>query len=304
MNEPVPHVPDLILLAIPVFVLSIAAEAAYLAHLRREQRDQARLRGYALKDSAASISMGLGNVAVNLVWKGIAFGLYTALYQLTPLRMGFGVLAWAAVLFADDFAYYWFHRVHHESRLFWASHVIHHSSQHYNLSTAVRQTWTPFTAWAFWAPLAMLGFHPVLIVTANSISLLYQFFIHTEAVDKLGPLEWVLNTPSHHRVHHGSNPRYLDKNYGGILIVWDRLFGTFQAELAEDPPVYGLTRNLRTFNPVRIAFAEYGAIARDVTRARTWRERVGRALRNPAWQPAPVAAVSARTVEPGAARPL
>jgi sterol desaturase/sphingolipid hydroxylase (fatty acid hydroxylase superfamily) len=297
MTESAPHIPDLILLAIPVFILSMLGELALLAHLRKEQREQAQLLGYALKDSAASISMGLGNVAVNLVWKGLAFGLFSALYALTPLRLGFGVLAWVAVFFADDLAYYWFHRVHHESRLFWASHVIHHSSQRYNLSTALRQTWTPFTSWVFWAPLALLGFHPVLIVTAQSVSLLYQFFIHTEAVGKLGPLEWVFNTPSHHRVHHGSNPRYLDKNYAGILIVWDRLFGTFQEELAEDRPVYGLTKNIGTYNPVRIAFAEYGAIARDVLRARTWRERVGRALRNPAWQPAPPAPPSAAAVE-------
>jgi sterol desaturase/sphingolipid hydroxylase (fatty acid hydroxylase superfamily) len=287
MTEAVPRIPDLILLAIPVFILSMLAELAYLAHLRKEQREEAQVLGYALKDSAASISMGLGNVAVNLVWKALAFGLYSALYALTPLRLGFGLLTCVALFFADDLAYYWFHRVHHESRLFWASHVIHHSSQRYNLSTAVRQTWTPFTSWAFWAPLALLGFHPVLIVTAQSVSLLYQFFIHTEAVGKLGALEWVLNTPSHHRVHHGSNPRYLDKNYAGILIIWDRLFGTFQEELAEDRPRYGLTKNLATYNPVRIAFHEYAAIARDVAHARTWRERVGRALRNPAWQPEP-----------------
>ena len=285
MNEPVPRIPDLILLAIPVFILSIAAEVAYLAHRRKEQRDEARLQGYSLKDSAASISMGLGNVAVNLVWKALAFGLYTALYQLTPLRLGFGALAWVAVLFADDFAYYWFHRVHHESRLFWASHVIHHSSQRYNLSTAVRQTWTPFTAFVFWAPLALLGFHPVLIVTANSISLLYQFFIHTERIDKLWrPVELVMNTPSHHRVHHGANQQYLDKNYGGILIVWDKLFGSFEPELRRIK--YGLTKNIRTHNPFHVGYHEFIAIATDVGRSRRLRDRLGYVLRHPGWTPA------------------
>ena len=287
MNETAPHIPDLILLAIPVFVLSLVGEIALVAHLRKEQRDGVRgLVGFTLKDSAASITMGLGNVAINLVWKGVAFALYLALYRMTPLRMGFGWAAWVALFFADDLAYYAFHRVHHECRFFWASHVIHHSSERYNLSTAVRQPWMTWTSWVFWAPLALLGFHPVLIVTAQSVSLIYQFFIHTETVGKLGALEWVLNTPSHHRVHHGSNARYLDKNYGGVLIVWDRLFGSFQEELETDPPVYGLTKNIHTYNPLRIAFHEYAAIARDVAHARTWSERVGRALRNPAWQPA------------------
>ncbi len=134
------------------------------------------------------------------------------------------------VLFlADDFAYYWFHRIHHEVRVFWASHVVHHSSQHYNLSTALRQTWTPMTALPFWAGLALLGFQPWMILTQQAISLIYQFWIHTERIGRLpAPIEYVFNTPSHHRVHHGSNEIYLDRNYGGILIIWDRLFGTFQ----------------------------------------------------------------------------
>ena len=285
MTENVPHIPDLILLAIPVFILSILGEVALLAHLRREAKEQTRLRGYTLRDSSASIGMGLGNVAVNVGWKVVAFALYGALYRLTPLRLGFGPVTWVVLIFADDLAYYGFHRVHHECRLFWASHVVHHSSEYYNLSTAVRQTWTPMTSWVFWAPLALVGFHPMLIVTAQSVSLLYQFFIHTEAVGKLGPLEWVFNTPSHHRAHHGTNARYLDKNYAGIFIIWDRLFGTFQEELETDRPVYGLTKNLGTYNLLRIGFHEFAAIARDVRQARSWSERLGRGLGNPAWQP-------------------
>ncbi|HSP81300.1 MAG TPA: sterol desaturase family protein [Myxococcaceae bacterium] len=265
-------------LAIPAFVLLIAAELAYLARHRGED-----FAGYTVKDSAASLSMGLGNVFINLAWKGVAFAFYLGLYHASPLRAGSGPLAWAALLLADDFCYYWFHRIHHESRFFWASHVVHHSSQRYNLTTALRQTWTPMTSLLFWAPLPLLGFHPAMVVTAQSLSLLYQFWIHTEAIHRLGPLEWVLNTPSHHRVHHGANPRYLDRNYGGILIVWDRLFGTFQAE--DERPVYGLTKNLRTYNPVRIAFHEYAALLRDAWRPNPLPVRLGYAFRNPAWRP-------------------
>ena len=155
---------DLTLYAIPAFILLMLAEGLFLW-----RRRESGLTGYSLKDTTASLSMGLGYSAINLLWKGVAFALYTALYQLTPLRMGTGVLAWVALLVADDFCYYWFHRVHHESRFFWASHVVHHSSQHYNLSTALRQTWTPMTSTLFWAPLALLGFHPVMIVTQQAI---------------------------------------------------------------------------------------------------------------------------------------
>jgi sterol desaturase/sphingolipid hydroxylase (fatty acid hydroxylase superfamily) len=269
---------DLTVYAIPAFVLLMVLEVVYTAWHPDEDR-----KGYAARDTAASIAMGLGYSAINLVWKGLAFAFYTALYHLTPLRMGTGPLAWVVLFFADDFCYYWFHRIHHESRFFWASHVVHHSSQHYNLSTAVRQTWTPMTGLLFWAPLALLGFHPVMIVLQQAINLLYQFWIHTETIRRLGPLEWVLNTPSHHRVHHGANPRYIDRNYAGILIVWDRLFGTFQEE--DEKPRYGLTHNLDTYNPVRIAFHEYADIVRDVRRPAPWSVRLGRVFRGPGWTP-------------------
>jgi sterol desaturase/sphingolipid hydroxylase (fatty acid hydroxylase superfamily) len=157
---------------------------------------------------------------------------------------------YALLFLADDFAYYWFHRIHHEVRVFWASHVVHHSSEHYNLSTALRQTWTPMTALPFWAPLALLGFPPWMILTQQAISLIYQFWIHTERVKKMPAwFEFFFNTPSHHRVHHGSNEVYLDRNYGGILIVWDRLFGSFQGET--ERVRYGLTKNIRSFRPTK-----------------------------------------------------
>ena len=207
-------------------------------------------------------------------------------------NVGTGWPAWVALFFLEDLSYYVFHRVHHESRFFWASHVVHHSSQRYNLSTALRQTWTPMTGIAFWAPLALLGFHPWMVLTEMSVSLLYQFWIHTEAIDRLPrPVELVFNTPSHHRVHHASNPQYLDRNYAGILIVWDRLFGTFEPEV--ERPVYGLTTNIATYNPARIAFHEFAAIFRDVRAATCWRDRLGHAFFGPGWRPAPAATTDA-----------
>jgi sterol desaturase/sphingolipid hydroxylase (fatty acid hydroxylase superfamily) len=271
--------------ATPAFILLMVVEGLWLSRHREEG-----LVGYATKDTAASLTMGTVYSLIYMGWKLVEYGFYSVLYEATPLRMGNGVLAWVLLFFAEDFCYYWFHRVHHESRFFWASHVVHHSSEHYNLSTALRQTWTPMTHTFFWAPLALLGFHPALILTQHAFSLLYQFWIHTETVRTLGPLEGVLNTPSHHRVHHGANARYLDRNYAGILILWDRLFGTFQPE--DERPIYGLTKNIHTYNPLRIAFHEYAAIVRDVLRPNPWRVRLGLAFRNPAWKP-PEASVPA-----------
>jgi sterol desaturase/sphingolipid hydroxylase (fatty acid hydroxylase superfamily) len=197
--------------------------------------------------------------------------------------LGDGPWAFAAALIAVDFAYYWFHRLHHEVRVLWASHVPHHSSQRYNLSTALRQSWTPFTGLPFYLPLAFF-FSPAQIATAYGINLLYQFWIHTELIDRLGPLEWVFNTPSHHRVHHGANVQYLDRNYGGILIVWDRWFGSFEPE--RERVRYGLTKNIQSFNPVYAAFHEFVAVLRDALRAPSLRDAAGYLLRPPGWKPA------------------
>jgi sterol desaturase/sphingolipid hydroxylase (fatty acid hydroxylase superfamily) len=188
------------------------------------------------------------------------------------------------LFFAEDLCYYAFHRVSHESRFFWAAHVNHHSSTHYNLSTALRQSWTtPLTTLPFWLPLPLLGFAPWMIITEQAISLLYQYWLHTEAIGTMGPFEKLFNTPSHHRVHHGRNAEYLDRNHAGILIIWDKLFGTFVPERA--PVEYGLTKNLESFNPLVIAFHEWRQIAVDVAGARSlgdaWRYVFG----PPGWSP-------------------
>lgn len=210
-----------------------------------------------------------------------------------PLALGIAVLGW-------DFIYYWNHRLQHESRFLWAIHVVHHSSERYNLSTALRQPWAESLGmFVPYGLLSLLGVRPNLIETARQINLIYQFWIHTDAIRSLGPLEEVLNTPSHHRAHHGSNRRYLDRNHGSILIIWDRLFGTFERETDDDPVVYGLTKNIETFNPLRIATHEYVEMGRDVIGARTWLDRIDYIRLEPGWTepqfgaPRPVVAAGA-----------
>ncbi|BDT95101.1 sterol desaturase family protein [Nocardia sputorum] len=272
---------DLIAHAIPVFVLCLALEAASF-HLLPDD-DQL---GYQFRDARTSVLMGLGNVVVNLGWKLVVVAVYAAAYLAAPVHLPADQpLTWIALFFADEIAYYWYHRTHHTVRVFWASHVVHHSSEFYNLSTALRQPWTPFSSLPYWLPLALAGFPPWMILLQQSVSLLYQFFIHTERVGTLWrPVEFVFNTPSHHRVHHGSNDRYLDKNYGGILIVWDRLFGTFEPET--ERVRYGLTKNIETFNPAKVAAHEWISIWRDLRGASSWRARGGYLFRGPGWSPA------------------
>jgi sterol desaturase/sphingolipid hydroxylase (fatty acid hydroxylase superfamily) len=271
---------DLILHAIPVFVLCLAIE--FVSFRFRPADDEL---GYELRDASTSVAMGLGNVVVNAGWKLVVLAAYAAAFLVAPFQLPTdNPLTWVAIFFADDFAYYWYHRTHHTIRVFWASHVVHHSSRYFNLSTALRQPWTPFSSMPYWLPLAFLGFPPWMILFQQSVSLLYQFFIHTERIDRMWkPVELVMNTPSHHRVHHGSNEQYLDRNYGGILIIWDRLFKTFEPE--GERVRYGLTKNIGTFNPVRVATHEFTAIWRDVRGARTWKERWGYVAKHPGWAP-------------------
>jgi sterol desaturase/sphingolipid hydroxylase (fatty acid hydroxylase superfamily) len=268
----------LIYIAIPLFILGMLLEHALLVRHGRHT--------YERKDTLASLSMGMGNLLFSALVKGgvIAIGFW--LYQHRLFELGQGALAWLLLFFAEDLCYYLFHRSHHGVRLFWAAHVNHHSSERYHLATALRQSWTtPFTSFWFWLPLPLLGFHPLMVVTQQGISLLYQFWIHTELIDRMGPLEWVLNTPSHHRVHHAVNTRYLDRNHGGILIIWDRLFGTFEAERRDDAPIYGITKNIQTHNPIRVAFHEWIAVLRDARRARGLRDKLRYLFAPPGWSP-------------------
>ncbi|MEZ5996363.1 MAG: sterol desaturase family protein [Hyphomonadaceae bacterium] len=282
MREPAPppfQIPDIITYAVPGFVLLILIEMIYvrLTHKGR----------YQFADSASSLSMGLGNQVAGLLFGGMVVGSYFWLSQFRLFDLQWTWPVMAACFFAEDCTYYWFHRIAHERRWFWASHVIHHSSQHYNLTTALRQTWTGALglSFMFWLPLILIGFPPAMVLMFQSISLVYQFWIHTEAIDRMGPLEWVMNTPSHHRVHHAINAKYLDANYAGVLIIWDRLFGTFVPEDKNEPIRYGIISQLGTFNPFRVAFHEWAGIFRDLAGAKSLREVLGYTFGPPGWSP-------------------
>jgi sterol desaturase/sphingolipid hydroxylase (fatty acid hydroxylase superfamily) len=275
----VTHPPDLTLYAIPLYLVLIAGEQVILR--RRRQPVDGR-------DLWASIGMGVGSVlTINLLMAIVGWWLATLLWEHRWVDLGTGVVGWLVAIIGWDLIYYWDHRLSHEWRFFWASHVNHHSSREFNLSTALRQPWTAFQTAIFVAPLALVGVRPDLIVMAGAINLVYQFWIHTEVVAHLGWFERIFNTPSHHRVHHGSNPEYLDRNYGGILIVWDRLFGTFEPERA--PVTYGLTKDIDSYHLLTIAFHEWRSLARDLRSTPRWRERVRRLRHRPGWEPATIA---------------
>jgi sterol desaturase/sphingolipid hydroxylase (fatty acid hydroxylase superfamily) len=282
----------ILLFAIPGFLGLMLLE---LAVTRAGQKQEARLLGYHRADSRTSLAMGVGSLVVNGAWRLVEVVILGLAAGLVPWSLGHGWTAWAIGLIGIDLCYYWDHRAGHEIRLLWASHVVHHSSQRYNLSTALRQTWTGEYTVLFFLPVALLGVPVEIVLACWSINLLYQFWIHTEAIDKLWrPVELVFNTPSHHRVHHGSQSQYLDRNYAGVLIIWDRLFGTFEPE--GEPVVYGLTKNIRTYNPLRVATHEYVALWRDLRTASSWRHRAGHLLRGPGWAPTPDAARDMVTV--------
>jgi len=271
--------PDVVSYAIPVFVVLIVAEMLYVRASRRG--------AYEAADTAASLCMGLGNSVVKILAGGAVVAAYTAVYAWRLFDIPWAPWSMALCFLAEDLAYYGFHRISHERRWFWASHVVHHTSQHYNLGTALRQTWTGNLtgAFVFWLPLVLIGFPPAMVLFFSGLSLVYQFWIHTEVIGRLGPLEWLFNTPSHHRVHHATNPEYLDANYAGVLIIWDRLFGSFVPERDAEPPVYGVISNLGSFNPLRIALHEWLGMLRDLVRARSLREALGYAFGPPGWSP-------------------
>jgi len=273
----------LIYWAIPFFVLTMVLEALWARRAVREGRE---IRGYEGKDTAANLAMGLGNVAVAGLMKAALIGAWFWLYEQRFFDLPTNVAwVWVLLFFTEDLCYYAFHRASHEVRFFWAAHVNHHSSTTYNLSTALRQSWTtPLVGMVFWVPLPLLGFHPLMIMTQQAISLIYQYWLHTESIHKMPrAFEAVFNTPSQHRVHHGRNVQYLDRNHAGILSIWDRMFGTYEPEV--ERPDYGLTKNLETYNPWRIAFHEWTAIGRDVRRARSLREVLGYVFGPPGWRP-------------------
>lgn len=274
-----PEFPNIILFAIPFFIVAMLLEL----YVTTKQH----IKTYEPKDAFSSIAMGLGNVILGFLSKAIVLLAFFWIYD--NFRLFTIPITWWSfilILFADDFSYYWFHRISHENRFFWASHVVHHSSQRYNLSTALRQTWSGgFFSFIFWLWMPLVGFHPAMILLQMSISLLYQFWIHTETINKMPNwFEAFFNTPSHHRVHHGKNPLYLDRNHAGILIIWDKLFGTFQPELKEEKVVYGLVKNIHSYNPIKIAFIEWFNMFKDAfTGKKTLKNRLLYFIKPPGW---------------------
>ncbi|HEX6865753.1 MAG TPA: sterol desaturase family protein [Caulobacteraceae bacterium] len=269
-------------LAIPLFVAAVLLEIG----LGRFGKSKVVYEG---RDTLVSLLMGLGNTIQTALMLGIVAGTMLWVYQFHLFEITLTTWwAWVAIFFLDDFIFYWVHRISHERRFWWVSHVNHHSSQHFNLGTALRQPWTQLVVgqWTPWLILIWLGFPPAMIVVQNGISLVYQFWIHTEAIKRMPRwFEAVMNTPSHHRVHHGRNPRYLDANYAGILIIWDRLFGTFIAESDEEPVRYGIVKNLGGFNILRVAFHEWIAMFTDVAKSRSLKEVAGYVFGPPGWSP-------------------
>ena len=270
---------DYIALSIPVFFALIGVEVL-IARWRGEKL-------YRFNDSINDLSCGILQQVLGVFTKALIFGAYALIYQSAALLeldpRSWSV--WVVCFLGVDFLYYWFHRVSHESNLPWGAHIVHHQSEEFNLAVALRQgAFQPLFSWVFYLPLAWIGFPPLVFLACSSFNTLYQFWIHTRLIGKLGPLEWVFNTPSHHRVHHGCDPKYIDKNYAGTLIVWDRLFGSFQVE--EEEPTYGVTKPLANWNPVWANLDYYRDLLRLTAQAPTGRDRLKVWLKGPAWKPA------------------
>ncbi len=253
-------------IAIPIFALLICIEAWLTIRRRHES--------YEAKDAWVNIFIGFMSVAFGALFGLFIGAIYLAAYEFAPYKFPAEAWwTWAILFFIDDFAYYWFHRISHESRLFWNFHVVHHSSEQYNLSVAVRQSWfSGILHWIFYAPVMLLGFAPWMFLTMHGLNLIYQFWIHTKIIDRLGPLEHVLNTPSHHRVHHGVNEKYLDKNYAGVLIIWDKMFGSFVNE--EEEPKYGIIKPLKSYNPLWINTHAWAEMYEAVRAERGFRNKL------------------------------
>lgn len=268
----------LIALSIPVFFALIGVELLVARLLGR--------RLYRLNDSLNDLSCGVLQQVLGVFTKVVVFGGFVLLYEtghLFPVPAD-SAAAWVLCFLGVDFFYYWFHRVSHEVNLPWGAHVVHHSSEEYNLAVALRQgAFQPLFSWVFYLPLAVVGFPPVVFLVCSSLNTLYQFWIHTRTIGKLGPFEWVFNTPSHHRVHHGCDAKYLDKNYAGTLIVWDRLFGTFQEE--EEEPTYGITKPLRSWNPLWANVHYYADLVRQGREAPSLGDKLKLWLAAPAHKP-------------------
>ncbi len=277
----------LIATAVPFFLLAIAFEWSW-----------GRWRGrdtYRLTDAVSSLTLGGLSQARRFVALGLGGSVYAWLASVTPFSTwsAEGWWAWVLAFVLYDLCYYCSHRAGHEIKLFWAAHVVHHQSEDYNLSTALRQTSSGFLfGWIFYTPLFFIGVPAEMIVTVGALNLIYQFWVHTEHVGELGWLEYVFVSPSNHRVHHARNSQYLDRNYGGVFIVWDRLFGSYQRELASEPCVYGITKPIQSWSPLESWIHVYRDMFNDMRRTKSWAQRLWVPFSHPAWQPSDLVATT------------
>lgn len=272
-----PDLPNPVDFAVPVFVLLIIVEMIWAKRTAPEK--------YEPRDTLSSLMFGFGSSVAGVLFGTVMLGIAYWVYSFRPFTVPWVWWVWPIAFVLDDLAYYAFHRSAHRVRWFWASHVNHHSSQHYNLSTALRQTWTGFFAagFIFRLPLVLLGFHPAMLLFCGGVNLIYQFWIHTEAIGRMPKwFEAVMNTPSHHRVHHATNPHYLDRNYAGVFIIWDKMFGSFAAELDDEKIRYGIVKQLGSFNLLWSVFHEWIGIGRDLVHA-PFRAKLGYLFGPPGW---------------------
>jgi sterol desaturase/sphingolipid hydroxylase (fatty acid hydroxylase superfamily) len=269
--------PNYIALAIPAFFILIVVEL-FIA------RRQGKAHYYRLNDSITDLSCGIGQQVINILKKGTLLAGHFYIYENYALFEMPTWLMWVVAILGVDLLYYWWHRLSHEVNFLWAIHVVHHHSEEYNLSVALRQAWlSGFSIWPFYIPLTFLGVHPLIFVTAEAISVLYQFWIHTRTIGKLGFLESFINTPSHHRVHHGRNLRYLDRNYGAIFIIWDRIFGSFQEE--DEEPIYGTVQVYDSWNPIWANFHYWVDLFNQARKAPYFIDKIKVWFMHPGWLP-------------------
>jgi len=284
--------PDIISIVIPLWLTLIAGEFAY-GHWRGHHWSR-------LNDVINSLSLGSIYTMTSVLTKVVGLVTYLFFYEYAAFNLADNNLwVWLLAFVLYDFCYYWNHRLVHEVNVLWASHSVHHQSEDYNLSTALRQSSSSFmTSWIFYVPMALLGIPPLVFLAIGGLSAVYQFWIHTRHIPKLGWLEKIIVTPSIHRVHHGSNAVYMDRNYGGVFIIWDRLFGSYQAELDDDPVRYGISRPLRSWNPLWANLIGYVELAQDAYRAARWQDKFSIWFRQTGWRPADVEARYPRAKRP------
>ncbi|MDI1356236.1 MAG: sterol desaturase family protein [bacterium] len=248
-------------LSIPIYAFVIGLELIYSYWHEKKY--------YSAKGIAANLYLSLLNGGLDLLVRGLCLGVLWYFYQFKVVSIDAGIhpiLYWVVLILAEDFMFYWLHRVDHYCRLFWAVHITHHSSEEFNLTVGFRSSvLQPLYRFIYFIPLSFLGFNPMDVIFVYAATQIYGILLHTKSVGKLGFMEWIFSTPSHHRVHHASNAKYLDKNMGMVLIIWDRLFGTFQAEDAEEPVVFGLTKNIETHHPLKMIFHEWQNMAHDIS---------------------------------------